>query len=186
MQLLITLFRISTLIFSNVASKCMNTRLRLWRFITSAALVTILLFLHYVVPTASYFYTQDISLHSHVLKCLLHALSGCKYKNFTPLRHYDVTGLIYTKTFSTIVISAPKNPGLPVDFSSISYILQISYQTVASKYIITLCRLFTFIAMPAYNLINFFLKLQYNIDQELITIIRLTTIGNVQLAVKIN
>ena len=33
--------------------------------------------------------------------------------------------------------------------------------------------------------IFFFLKLQYNIDQELITIIRLTTIGNVQLAVKI-
>ena len=31
-----------------------------------------------------------------------------------------------------------------------------------------------------------FLKLQYNIDQDLITIIRLTTIGNVQLAVKIN
>ena len=32
---------------------------------------------------------------------------------------------------------------------------------------------------------NNFLKLHYNIDQELITIIRLTTLGNVQLAVKI-
>ena len=111
----------------------MNTRLRLWRFIISAALVTILLFLHYIEPTVSYFYPQDISLHSHVLKCLLHALSGCKYKKFTPLRQYDVTGLIYAETFSTIVISAPKNPGLPVDFSSISYILRISYQTILAK-----------------------------------------------------
>ena len=86
-----------------------------------------------IEPTASYFYTQGISLHSHVLKCLLHALSGCKYKTFTPLRQYDVTGLIYAKKLSTIVISAPKNPGLPVDFSSISYILRISYQTILAK-----------------------------------------------------
>ena len=119
--------------FSNAASKCMNTRLRLWRFIMSAALVTILLFLRYIEPPASYFYTQDISLYSHILKCLLNALSGGKYKKFTPLRQYDVTGLIYAKTVSTIVISAPKNPGLPVDISSISYILQISYQTILAK-----------------------------------------------------
>ena len=33
--------------------------------------------------------------------------------------------------------------------------------------------------------LQFFLKRHYNIDQELITIIRLTTLGNVQLAVKI-
>ena len=111
----------------------MNTRLRLWRFIMSAALVTILLFLHYIEPTASYFYTQDISLHSHILKCLLNALSGGKYKKFTPLCQYDVTGFIYAKTFSTIVISALKNPGLPIDFSSISYILRISYQTILAK-----------------------------------------------------
>ena len=96
--------------FSNAASKCTNTRLRLWRFIMSAALVTILLFLHYIEPTASYFYTQDISLHSHILKYLLNALSGGKYKKFTPLRQYDVTGFIYAKTFSTIVISVPKTP----------------------------------------------------------------------------
>ena len=119
--------------FSNAASKCMNTRLRLWRFIMSAALVTILLFLHYIEPPASYFYTQDISLYSHILKCLLNALSGGKYKKFTPLRQYDVTGFIYAKTVSTIVISAPKNPGLSVDCSSISYILRISYQTILAK-----------------------------------------------------
>ena len=101
----------------------MNTRLCLWRFIIRAALVTISLFLHYIEPTASYFYKQDISLHSHVLKCLLHSLSGGKHKKFTPLRQYDVTGLIYAKTFSPIVISGIKNPSLPVDFSSISYIL---------------------------------------------------------------
>ena len=79
--------------------------------------------LHYIEPTASYFYIQDISLHSHILKCLLNALSGGKYKKFTPLRQYDVTGFINAKTFSTIVIIAPKNPGLPIDFSSISDIL---------------------------------------------------------------
>ena len=55
--------------------------------------------LHYIEPTASYNYTQDISLHSHILKCLLHALSGGEYKIFTPLRQYDVTGLIYANTF---------------------------------------------------------------------------------------
>ena len=117
MQLPITLFRISTLIF----------------LIMSAALVTILLFFHCIEPPASYFYTQDISLYSHILKCLLNALSGGKYKKFTPLRQYDVTVFIYAKTVSTIVISAPKNPGLPVDFSSISYIRRISYQTILAK-----------------------------------------------------
>ena len=49
---------------------------------------------------------------------------------------------------------------------------------------------YTRIAMKAVSssdnkTVTFFLKLQYNIDQELITIIRLTTISNVQLAVKI-
>ena len=72
-----------------------------------------LLFLHYIEPTASVFYTHNIWLHSHVLKCLLHALSEGKNKNSTPLRQYDVTGFIYGKTFFTIVISAPENPDLP-------------------------------------------------------------------------
>jgi len=70
--------------------------------------------LHYIEPTASVFYTQNIWLHSHVLKCLLHALSEGKNKKFTPLRQYDVTGFIYAKTFFTIVISAPENPDLPL------------------------------------------------------------------------
>ena len=74
-------------------------------------------------PIASYFYTQDIWLHLHIQKYLLHALSEGKYKKFNPLRQYDVTEFIYTSSFSTITISASEKK---VDCGSISYILRIS------------------------------------------------------------
>ena len=94
---------------------------------------------HNFIVFALYRTYSLISLHTgHIAtlaytKMFLNALSGGKYKKFTPLRQYDITGFIYAKTFPTIVINAPKNPGLPVDFSSISYILRISYQTVLAK-----------------------------------------------------
>ena len=70
--------------------------------------------LHYIEPTAFCFYTQNIWLHSHILKCLLHALSEGKYNKLTPLSQYDITGFIYAKPFFTIVISAPENPTSPL------------------------------------------------------------------------
>ena len=94
---------------------------------------------HNFVVFALYRTSSLIFLHiGHIAilaytKMSLNALSRDKYKKFTPLRQYDVTGFIYAKTVSTIVLSAPKNPGLPVDFSSISYILRISYQTILAK-----------------------------------------------------
>ena len=89
--------------------------------------------LHYIERTASCFYTQNIWLHSHILKCLFHPLSEGKYKKFTPLRQYHVTGFISAKILFTIVICAPKNLDLPIDCSSMSYILRISYQTILAK-----------------------------------------------------
>jgi len=69
--------------------------------------------LHYIEPTASVFYTQNIWLHSHVLKCLLHALSEGKNKKFTPLRQYDVTGFIYAKKFFHHRNQRPRKPRPP-------------------------------------------------------------------------
>ena len=78
-------------------------------------------------------YTQDIWLHSYILKCLLHALSESKCKKFTPLHQFEVTGFIYGTKFSTIAVSASENPRLHVDCSSISHILRISYQTILAN-----------------------------------------------------
>ena len=99
--------------FSNAASKCMNTRLRLWRLIMNAALVAMLLFLNYIESTASYFYTQDIWLHSHILKCLLHALSEGKYKNFTHYANTTSQGSFMKNIFHHCN-QRPQNPSFPL------------------------------------------------------------------------
>ena len=94
---------------------------------------------HNFVVFALYRTYSLIFLHTgHIATLAYTKMSfACTFKRqvqkVTSLRQYDVTGFVYAKTFSIIAISAPKNPGLPVDFSSISYILGTSYQTILAK-----------------------------------------------------
>ena len=127
----IMFFRISTLIFRMLLASAW-IRGYSWALYYERSTSHKFVGLYYIEATASVIYTH-IWLHSHVQKCLLHALSVGKTKKFTPLRQYDITGFIYVTTFVTIVISAPENPDFPIDCSSISYILRSSYQTILAK-----------------------------------------------------
>ena len=94
----------------------------------------------YEVMSMALYYKRSTS-HNCVVFALYRTYSliffACTFRrpvqNFSPLRQYDITGLIYAKTFSSIIISASENPCLHVDCCSISYILRISCQTILAN-----------------------------------------------------
>ena len=102
-------------------------------FVIRKVLFTLLLFLCYIEAKAIYFCKQDILLYFYIKKSHSNALSREKQQKITPLRQYDVTGWNYVKDFISIVISAPKNPMLASDCSSLFYIPRIWYQTIVTK-----------------------------------------------------
>ena len=89
--------------------------------------------MHTIKPTASYFCEEDLWLYSNMPDCFFTRPYKTSTRKCTPLPLFDVTVLSYVKTIASIAFSAPKNPILAIDSSSISYILQISYQTIVDK-----------------------------------------------------
>lgn len=99
----------------------------------STVLVTNLLLLHYIEPnTWTAWHTWHIAALSYTKLSFTYILKRQVEGNLPQLRLYDVTGFIYAKNVTPSQSASPKTP-TPIDCSSISSILWISYLKILTK-----------------------------------------------------